>query len=360
LAREKIHKHPHYLKGSIFCGQCNDRLGVANVRGNGGIYPYFYCLGRQKRRTVCQFRHILIDEVERRVELLWRRVHLPKVRVNEIRQEARHELSRVYDLSQQELARQQQRLVDLEKQRAKAKEAYYADAMPLSEFRSEQRRIAHEQEAADRIMRQCQMERQDLEEAVEEALALLGDAYELYRQASPTIRRQLNQAVWGPFRVHENDVRADLALPFAVLLRPEVAPDESAVTCSGEDGEEKDHENTNRVPILGRGSNLHYLVELLRRYSNRLDLLEPLVDVVRRIEANDQANEPGLDECHVRSDGPLTVAGRLGPESIQEMIKLYRDGAMAVELAARFSVSLSSIKRILRASGVRKRAKPPE
>jgi chromosome segregation ATPase len=94
-------------------------------------------------------------------------------------------LSRAYALSQDELARQQRRLTELEKQRAKAKEAYYADAMPLAEFRGEQRRIAREQEAAERIIGQCRMERQELEDAVEEALALLSKCLRVVPASTP-------------------------------------------------------------------------------------------------------------------------------------------------------------------------------
>lgn len=42
LAREKVHKHPHYLKGSLVCGHCGMRLGATNAHGNGGLYRYFY------------------------------------------------------------------------------------------------------------------------------------------------------------------------------------------------------------------------------------------------------------------------------------------------------------------------------
>ena len=92
---------------------------------------------------------------------------------------------------------------------------------------------------------------------------MLSDAYELYREAPPTIRRQLNQTVWGRFRVSERDVWADLALPFAVLLGPVTGMEPGDVT--GAEGslgsrEDDDHEKKNRVPILGRGSNFTCLV----------------------------------------------------------------------------------------------------
>ena len=159
--------------------------------------------------------------------------------------------------------------MDLERQRARAEEAYYADAMSVEEFRGEQRRIGREQEAAERIMRQCQLERQDLEDAVEEALLLLGDAYELYRQAPPAVRRLLNQAVWTRLRVHERTVGGDLAEPFALLTAPLTLQDEdqdcdNVAEADGADeaavSTEVEGTKMNRAPFPGRGSNINYLV----------------------------------------------------------------------------------------------------
>jgi hypothetical protein len=41
-------KTQHYLKGAIFCARCKSRMSLTFARGNGGIYPYFFCLGRQR------------------------------------------------------------------------------------------------------------------------------------------------------------------------------------------------------------------------------------------------------------------------------------------------------------------------
>ena len=38
---ERDRKHHHYLKGSLFCGRCGARMGLAWAKGNGGRYPYF-------------------------------------------------------------------------------------------------------------------------------------------------------------------------------------------------------------------------------------------------------------------------------------------------------------------------------
>src|SRR5690606_17586945 len=66
---EKQRKHPHHLKGTVFCGECGSRLIVSNNRGRRGkIYPYFLCLGRQQKWTDCTQKAILSETVESRLE----------------------------------------------------------------------------------------------------------------------------------------------------------------------------------------------------------------------------------------------------------------------------------------------------
>jgi len=65
---EKQRLHHHYLKGSVFCGQCGSRLSIMNAKNRyGTVYPYFYCLGRQEKRTKCTQRVVLIEQVEQAV-----------------------------------------------------------------------------------------------------------------------------------------------------------------------------------------------------------------------------------------------------------------------------------------------------
>lgn len=49
---ERNRKHPHFLKGTVYCGTCGSRLGVHMAGSRSGeIYPYFVCLGRQRDRV---------------------------------------------------------------------------------------------------------------------------------------------------------------------------------------------------------------------------------------------------------------------------------------------------------------------
>jgi hypothetical protein len=48
-ACEKSRQHQHYLKGTVFCGNCGDRLVIHEATGKTGmVYPYFVCQGRHE------------------------------------------------------------------------------------------------------------------------------------------------------------------------------------------------------------------------------------------------------------------------------------------------------------------------
>jgi hypothetical protein len=96
------------------------------------------------------------------------------------------------------------------------------------------------------------------------------------------------------------------------------------------------------------------LVEVLRRYSNRPDLLGPLLEVLRRIEAGDRADEPG--GVASREGGSLRPSDRLSEADVHEIVERFRAGAPKHKLAAEYGMSLSTMKRLLRRA---KREEPP-
>lgn len=108
--REKVRKHPHYLKG-IHCGR---RMIVTHARSRTGrIYPYFVCIGRHQKRTDCTMRAILIERVEKLVEEHYRAIALPAEFVDIIEQRLRKDLAAHYSearAEQERLRKRQERL----------------------------------------------------------------------------------------------------------------------------------------------------------------------------------------------------------------------------------------------------------
>ncbi|MGH8542074.1 MAG: recombinase family protein [Gammaproteobacteria bacterium] len=79
-------RHNHWLKGLLWCHRCGARMVITRGKGNGGIYFYFFCTGRQKRR--CDLPFLNIAKVEAAVER-----HLATVRLTEpFRQWLQHQL----------------------------------------------------------------------------------------------------------------------------------------------------------------------------------------------------------------------------------------------------------------------------
>ena len=54
--------------------------------------------------------------------------------------------------------------------------------------------------------------------------------------------------------------------------------------------------------------------------------------------------------------GSWSIHDRFSAEDLQAVIDLYISGATSAQVAQRFSISVSSVKRVLRDHGIRKRA----
>ncbi len=84
----------------------------------------------------------------------------------------------------------------------------------------------------------------------------------------------------------------------------------------------------------------------MRRYSNRADLLGPMLDVLRRVEDGDRTDEPGGVKS--REGGSLRPGDRLSEAVVQEIVERFRAGEPKHRLAAEYGVSMSTMKRLLR------------
>ncbi|HSW66075.1 MAG TPA: helix-turn-helix domain-containing protein [Bacillota bacterium] len=101
-------------------------------------------------------------------------------------------------------------------------------------------------------------------------------------------------------------------------------------------------------------------MELLTTYSNNPTFLSDLRMTLAAVSQDDpEDDEPGLGGTERQTQRWWSMASRLSAAGIEEVIEHYQAGMTAQALADKFSVSLSSIKRILRARGVRRLPEPP-
>ena len=144
-AGERQHRHNHYLKGSIYCGQCGKRLAVSNPRNRTGvIYSYFYCLGRQydpKKRSQSV---MPIKRVERLIEDHYASIELTSEQLEAVRSGLQKALAGRRESAEVEERTITQRIHRLDDERHKLLQLHYSDALPADLFKQEQERIARE------------------------------------------------------------------------------------------------------------------------------------------------------------------------------------------------------------------------
>jgi hypothetical protein len=104
----------------------------------------------------------------------------------------------------------------------------------------------------------------------------------------------------------------------------------------------------------GRGRDLRWsVVGVLARYSNRDDLVNTLCDLLQRLEHPTSRTELQPRQVAARQHVQRPIRCRLTEPDIGRLVDLYRSGATGKELAARFGIGLSSVKRLLHERGVR-------
>jgi site-specific DNA recombinase len=220
---EKQRDHPHYLKSSVFCGDCGSRLIITNAKNRyGSIYPYFVCVGRHQKRTECTRKAVLISVVEELIEDFYVDVQIgPELR-RDIEDTLFRDLAQTRvraEAEERDLTAQQQRLIH---ERTKLLQAHYAGAIPLDLLKTEQDRITGQLEVVQARLTASHAEYDRIEQNLKKALDLAGDCHRMYLEANDLTRRLLNQAFFERLYIDEDGIRAALAEPFTTLLGPEV------------------------------------------------------------------------------------------------------------------------------------------
>jgi site-specific DNA recombinase len=217
--RQRVHRH--YLKSSVFCGNCGSRLSVTNAKGQ---YLYFFCLGRHQRRTDCRLPYLLAEDVEKAVERYYTTIRLPEDLQDTIREGLRTELDQQQRRAEPEIAYARTRVTDLEQERRRLARGVITGAIPEDLARDEQRRITRELEQANRTLAASTMIFAKIEDTLRRALTLVGRVDEVYRIGGPQVRRLANQFFLEQMFVSTDDgdgahiAAATLREPWATVL----------------------------------------------------------------------------------------------------------------------------------------------
>ncbi len=212
----KQREHPHYLKGTIYCGHCHSRLIVSMSRSKTGtVHPYYMCLGRHQKRTDCQLKARPIDLIEAH----YQQVSIIALGIERTGQAVLEELEAQHKHVTTERRRLEDRLVRLQDESTKLLQAHYADAVPLDLLKSEQTRITGEVSSTQRQLEALVSDLTRVEQTIERAGRWATNCAQAYQKAPHTERKLLNQAFFKRILITENGVTQwEYNEPFATLM----------------------------------------------------------------------------------------------------------------------------------------------
>lgn len=225
-AGERVRTHPHYLKGTLLCGECGSRLSFTLAKGR---YPYFFCLG-QKRGVQCHNIYANVDEIEAAVEGLYADMRLTPEAAERLKQRFARELASRSKSSRAEKKMLSRRIEKLSGEQYKLLRAYYEEAVPLEMMKAEQTRISAEIMLCEERLAALDAHAESAEQVLELAIQLAASCRTAYVKAKPETRRLFNQAFFEAIYVKDGKIqRAQMSELFEALFEREGSHKESLV-----------------------------------------------------------------------------------------------------------------------------------
>jgi site-specific DNA recombinase len=231
VAGERPRIRQHYLRGSVYCGECGNRLtfGISTGR-NGKGYPYFFCSARVNGTACTQRANIRPELIERAIEQHYATVELPPVDVTR----GKAAIRALAEVSQQAIAGVKQAkatlIKKLEARQDQLVEMRFAEkSISPALFKRKQTQLQAELEAAHESLVETELRLTIDREQLELALELVQNVQAVYIAASEQIRRGYNQAFFKKLHVlaewdddrgetHARIAGVELTEPYALLL----------------------------------------------------------------------------------------------------------------------------------------------
>lgn len=219
-AGEKESQHSQYLKGSVWCSECHQRMIFSRSKGRGGIYDYFFCMGRRDKQNRCNRSYVRVDTVEAGVIDFYRAMQLSPTRAALIRGTIIRELATQNEQAARDVAEARRHHTQLENERQKLLEAHYAGAIPLDILKREMDRLTRELHEADTRANAVVRTQEELTRMLDAALTLATHCYQLYEGATKRERRMFNQGFFTQLYIAADGSvdHAELQEPFVQLM----------------------------------------------------------------------------------------------------------------------------------------------
>lgn len=230
--RERVHKH--YLKGLLFCDRCaqagrtNRLVYSENTNWRGDIYPYYKCLGRQRRG--CDLPYLPVAVVENAVVDFYALLHIPDDLAQRLRDNLLTCLQDEQATTRELHANLKKRLRLLSEQEDRLLDLAMAGDLPQGKIRERLAKIEVERTETQAKLGATSSHLALGLAVLQSGVAMLRNPQDLYERAPDDARGQLDRAFFQ--RLFLDDVghvtRGVLNEPFtAVLGRVEVVGDDS-------------------------------------------------------------------------------------------------------------------------------------
>ena len=212
-------KHSHHLRGTIYCDSCGARMTTLFAKGRGGIYQYFFCIGRAQKRTNCAQKYVDVATVEDQIANALERVDFDSMDKDRIRKGLRDEIVVLSRDSESSTKLWKKRLHQLANERKKVMDAYLASAITVEDLKQHQSRINSETGYGEGQLALAKIKSEQVVELIDRAVDVIDRIPSAYRAASPGLRRKFNAALLkAAFLKDRQVVRLEFQELFAPLL----------------------------------------------------------------------------------------------------------------------------------------------
>jgi site-specific DNA recombinase len=232
LAGERPQHHRHYLRGSLFCGDCGRRLvyGLSTGR-NGRRYPYFFCPSKINGAACAMRSSIRPELIEQAIQRLY--IERPLQLTHEDVQKRTAAIEALAGVSQQAVvqvrAAKAKLIQSLEARQDALIEMRFGErSISPTLFKRKQEQLLAELDAAHESLAQSEQQLAIDVEHLKLALELAANVAQLYVVADEPTKRRLNQAFFKRLlivpdwddegRRSARIERAELSEPYATLL----------------------------------------------------------------------------------------------------------------------------------------------
>ncbi len=222
VSGERSYKHHHYLKGTVFCRHCRERLGYSKQKNrHGREYWYFWCANRH-RGDGCLQRYVDQDNLEDEVVRFWEEQVRPTAgQIDELRAVLAETLNDRQHRSGKERERQERRLAALRAERFRWAELVADGSVPRDVARQKQADLARDVADAESTLEAAKAYVEEVAVTLSRALDLAEHVHQAYRIAPPEVRRQFNQAFFTTLLVDDRIVEeAEFQPIFRIILDP--------------------------------------------------------------------------------------------------------------------------------------------